>query len=440
MFNPSDDPLIRLVKEYRPVLWTNGALAPYEEARRDIPAEPADIAGARERFRRWEPELERLFPGAFAPEHPGVIESPLVELSRLPGVLAKRYGHTHATPQMLLKLDSHLPVSGSIKARGGFHEVLTLTEKLAAGDGAPDAAGDGTGGSPALPGPLPGRGYSIAVGSTGNLGLSIGILGAALGYAVTVHMSRDARLWKKDLLRTRGVTVVEHTGDFGAAVAAGRAAAERDPRCHFVDDERSRELFLGYAAAARPLRSQLEEMGIPVDRDHPLYVYLPCGVGGGPGGVTFGLKEEFGDDVLCYFVEPTHAPAMLLGLATGLHHRIGVEELGLDNRTVADGLAVGRSSGLVAPAMRRTLSGVFTLPDEEMLALVSLLAEHEGYRLEPSAVAGLPGPFRVAAHQRDRATHLVWATGGNMVPPEEMDRWIREGSAMNGPASQSAMR
>jgi len=206
-------------------------------------------------------------------------------------------------------------------------------------------------------------------------------------------------------------------------VAEGRRQAADDPRCHFVDDENSRDLFLGYAVAGERLKAQLAAQSVPVDAAHPLYVYLPCGVGGGPGGVTLGLKLAFGDAARCFFAEPTRAPSMLVGLCTGRHEQISVRDLGLDVRTEADGLAVGRPSGFVGRTLEHLIDGVYTVDDDDLFRMLSLAARTEGLRLEPSGAAGLPGARRVALEGAagpeggsDRATHLVWATGGGMVP------------------------
>jgi D-serine dehydratase len=264
--------------------------------------------------------------------------------------------------------------------------------------------------------------HRIAVGSTGNLGLSIGVMSRALGLEATVHMSSDARQWKKDLLRSVGATVVEYPEDYSVAVESGRAAAAADPTTHFVDDENSRDLFLGYAVAGEEAKAQLAALGYHPTAASPLTVYLPCGVGGGPGGVCFGLKLEYGDAVRCVFVEPTHSPAMLLGLATDLHDRISVADIGLDNRTVADGLAVGRPSRFVGSALRRIVDAAATVEDERMVELVARLRDSDGLRLEPSATAGIAA-WMAAPPVGHGGAHLIWATGGGLLPDEEFGRY-----------------
>ncbi|MBR5163290.1 MAG: pyridoxal-phosphate dependent enzyme, partial [Schwartzia sp.] len=159
----------------------------------------------------------------------------------------------------------------------------------------------------------------------------------------------------------------------------------------------------------------------------------PCGVGGAPGGITFGLKHEFGDDVFCFFVEPTQAPCMLLGMATGLHNEICVQDVGLTGKTEADGLAVGRPSKFVGKTVEKLVSGIFTVSDEKLYVYLRGLLESEGIFIEPSACAAFQGAVKLREMSRlfpedgrteerlRSACHIVWATGGSMVPKEERE-------------------
>ncbi|EPJ94512.1 D-serine ammonia-lyase [Pseudomonas psychrophila] len=434
-------PLIRELVALQETTWFNPGVAPVGQAIADVGLTSADVADASARLSRFASYLRLAFPETECSA--GIIESDIVPMAHLQPLLGERYGQS-LNGALWLKRDSHLPISGSIKARGGIYEVLKHAEDLALAGGLltlnDDYALLHSDKARAFFGQ-----YKIAVGSTGNLGMSIGIMGAALGFQVTVHMSADARQWKKDKLRSHGVTVVEYASDYSVAVAQGRQQAESDPTCHFVDDENSVNLFLGYAVAGERLKQQLAAAHITVDAQHPLFVYLPCGVGGAPGGVAFGLKLAFGDAVHCIFAEPTHSPCMMLGVYTGLHDEVSVQDFGIDNVTAADGLAVGRASGFVGKAMQRLLDGFYTVSDEEMYSLLALMERSEGLRLEPSALAGVPGIARVQADQQgylarigldtqamSNATHLVWATGGNMVPADEMEAYLAKGRELLG--------
>lgn len=421
-------PIVRDLAQEKEVAWINPDKTSMEEARKAMELSMKDVDDAEARLERFAPFIMKCFPETKARN--GIIESVLTPIPKMQKKINEKY-YSDLKGKLLLKQDSHLAIAGSVKARGGIYEVLKHTEDLALEKGILKP-GDSY---EKLADPEAReffRGYTIQVGSTGNLGMSIGIMSAAVGYEVIVHMSADAKQWKKDLLRSHGVTVIEYESDYSEAVKNGRKQSDENPKSYFVDDENSRTLFLGYAVAAKRLVGQLEQLGVTVDAEHPLFTYIPCGVGGAPGGVSFGLKLMFGDNVHCFFVEPTQAPCMLTGMATGLNHEISVQDIGLTGLTHADGLAVGRPSRFVGGVMKPLLSGEFTIRDGQLYDYMRDLLETEDVFLEPSACAAFQGPIRLNQEETVKeylkeqgliekmgnATHIAWATGGSLVPEE----------------------
>ena len=414
--------------------WLNPALVPYESIKNNLELADRDIQDAADRMERFAPLIAALFPETATKG--GIIESELSEAKNLKMRLETTYGIS-IQGRLFLKKDNELPIAGSVKARGGIYEILKYTEDLAVAHG--------------LLSPCDSYAklcepacrqffsqYTIQVGSTGNLGLSIGRIRSALGFHTVVHMSEDAKEWKKQLLRSHGVTVKEYNGSYTMAVEEGRRKAAESKWNYFVDDESSRTLFLGYAVAAHRLKKQLEDLQIVVDAAHPLFLYLPCGVGGAPGGITFGAKQLWGDYVHCFFVEPTQAPCMLLGLMTGRHNQVSVQDIGLSGKTCADGLAVGTPSSFVGRFIAPMVSGCVTVEDRKLFDYLRDVLDTEGTFLEPSAAAGVQGLLDLCGNlamkqywnryglrqHAANSTHIIWATGGKLVPEKARAEYL----------------
>lgn len=430
-------PLLKNIISSKEVFWINPKFEDFDVAIKKIPLDESHVKVAENRLSRFAPLISKLFPETKSMS--GLIESPIYKIPNMQSSMENLF-NIKIPGQMLLKCDSHLPIAGSIKARGGIYEVLKHTEDLALQYNLIKLEDDySIMGDESFVNFF--SKYTIQVGSTGNLGLSIGIMSAKIGFKVVVHMSSDAKQWKKELLRSKGVKVIEYQSDYSKAVEEGRKLSDSDPMSYFVDDENSTNLFLGYSTAAGRLKKQLADMKVIVDSEHPLFVYLPCGVGGGPGGVAFGLKLLFGDNVHCFFAEPTHSPCMLLGLMTELYEKISVQDFGIDNITQADGLAVGTPSGFVARTIEHLLSGVYTVEDNKLFMLLSTLIDSEDIHLEPSACAGLAGVAELFVNAATieylekhnltpkmiNSTHIVWATGGSLVPKDVMEGYYEKG-------------
>jgi D-serine dehydratase len=80
----------------------------------------------------------------------------------------------------------------------------------------------------------------------------------------------------------------------------------------------------------------------------------------------------------------------------------------------------------------RLVSGCITINDDRLFRFLKALFDEENIKVEPSAAAGMIGPAMLMKTNAGRryledhhltgnmsgATHLFWATGGSMVPPE----------------------
>lgn len=393
------------------------------------------IADAEERLQRFAPFIRKCFPET--EQDSGLIESPLREIPRMQNALQNTC-KTRIPGRLFLKMDSHLAIAGSVKARGGIYEVLKHAEELCVTAGKITLADNYERfADPDIQTFL--RGYTVQVGSTGNLGMSIGIMSAALGFRVIIHMSADAKQWKKDLLRSKGVEVREYSADYSRAVAEGRKSSDSDPTSHFIDDEKSVDLFVGYATAAGRLQKQLADQNIKVDQDHPLFVYIPAGVGGAPGGITYGLKRIFKDHVHCFFVETTTCPSVLIGMDTQTFEKANIHDYGISGKTHADGLACASPSGFVTRIMTNLVSGEFTVEDRKLYDYLRLLHHSEAIGNEPSACAAFAGPCGLLQYPQavaycrahgiteetlQNAAHIAWATGGRMVPPDIHETYL----------------
>ncbi|MCO6424203.1 D-serine ammonia-lyase [Sinorhizobium meliloti] len=398
------------MQESQPIWWHNPKYKPNKRAANDGRVDVDDLKRAVESWSRFQMILSKIFSDI---ESGDGAQSQLAQLD-LPEFLPSK---------VLVKADHTIKTTGSIKGRGGVYEVLSFAEYVLKSHGIDPRA------HPMAPLSAAARAlferYKIVVGSTGNLAFSVGMSGRKLGFRVEVHMSRDAQTWKKVRLRDAGVHVVEHEGDYSHAVDAARKVASTDAFSYFVDDENSVTLLIGYSAAAREIMRQLEHSGIAINQDNPLFVYLPCGVGGAPGGITLGLKNIFGPNVHCIFVEPVASPCMLVQLASGSAVPVNVYACGLSNETIADGLAVAQASMLVAEVVGEQIAGVATVQDDDLSEWVERMWTLAGMRLEPSGAAGFAA---FARHGRaiqqsfgsnQAGTTIIWTTGGSFLPDLE---------------------
>lgn len=87
--------------------------------------------------------------------------------------------------------------------------------------------------------------------------------------------------------------------------------------------------------------------------------------------------------------------------------------------------------------MSSRLAGCFTVDDMKLYPYLASLQDSENIFIEPSACAAFEGLICIAENDGEsymppdeNSVHIVWATGGNMVPEKEKKEYYEKGTML----------
>ena len=251
-------------------------------------------------------------------------------------------------------------------------------------------------------GALPGR--RLLDSTSGNTGIAYAMLGAALGFGVTLCLPASASPERKRILRAYGGEVIETDageGSDGAQLRARQLARDHPERFAYVDQ---------YANAANPQAHEtgtgpeiLEQLG---GRRPDLFV-AGLGTSGTFVGVSRFLRQA-SPDTLRVAVEPDDS---LHGIE-GLKH-----------------MATAIVPAIFDPALVTRREAVRTETAHQM---TRRLAREEGLLVGVSSGAALVAALRVAAATGARTAVVVFPDGGERYLSDRF--WAEERASQGGGA------
>ncbi len=267
--------------------------------------------------------------------------------------------------ELWLKAECLQP-TGSFKLRGAFNLMLQLGS---------DCPG-------------------VVAHSSGNHAQAVAWAAARLGMAATIVMPSDAPALKRARTEAAGAEVVQ----------VGPDSEERARRA----DELARERGLAnvppfddprIAAGQGTAALELVEDAAPLDR-----FYAPIGGGGLMSGCAVTLHAA-GAETEIVGVEPSDANSVQLGLRSGERTTVPPP------RTLADGLRVRTPGEQTWPVLKRHVSRVELVSDDELLDAMAWALRELRLVLEPSGAAALAAVLR-----EGQGRCGVLLSGGNVDP------------------------
>lgn len=284
---------------------------------------------------------------------------------------------------ILLKPE-HLQRTGSFKIRGAYNRIAQLDP-----------------------------GVAVVAASAGNHAQGVALAATATGRRSTIFMPAGASLPKVDATVGYGAEVLLGGPDVDDCIVRARAHAVEHGAVYVppFDDP---EVIAGQGTVGLELLLEAPEAEV---------VLVPAGGGGLLAGTASALRLAGRAGVRVVGVEAAGAPTIAAALAAG--HPVCLEALS----TMADGIALRSTSGLVLDHVRAYVDEMVSVDEEEISRAVLLLVERAKSVVEPSGAVALAAVL--AGKVPGRGPALAVLSGGN-VDPLLLTRLVGHGLAAAG--------
>jgi threonine dehydratase len=292
--------------------------------------------------------------------------------------LSRRFGFRY-----LLKHENHNPTT-AFKVRGGIHIVSRLTEEE--------------------------RKHGVIAVTTGNHGQSLAYACRVFGVRCVLVVPTSANPDKLAAMRELGAVMIEHGRDFD------------DAREHCESIRHQQGLRYVHSANEPHLIAGVGTLGIEILEDCPApdVILVPVGLGSGICGTSLAASGR-SPSTRIIGVQSTGAPAVTRSWHEGKPVQTDTP------RTFAEGMATRMPAEMTLEIMRRYVSDMVLVEDDELREAIALLLKHTHNLAEGAGAA----PTAAAWKMRDalRGKTVVGVLSGGNLDLRELRAILANGAA-----------
>lgn len=253
----------------------------------------------------------------------------------------------------------------------------------------------------------------VITASAGNHAQGVASNAQQLGIKATIVMPEATPLVKVTATKGYGAEVILFGDSFHEAFEHAMEL-QKQKELVFIHPFEDPRIIAGQGTIGLELLEQVPELDL---------VVVPVGGGGVISGIAIALKS-LKPSIQVIGVQASNSPSMYRSF------RSGKAEMVESKATIAEGIAVKKSSPVMLEILKKYLDDIVLVEEEEIASAILLLMERSKVVVEGAGAASLAAMLHHKIHVKDKNVGVV-LTGGN-IDVNMLSRIIESGLAKSG--------